>query len=714
MFLSSNIFIAIIRLSAVLLFIFLSPYSIRAAEFTLAWQDNSNNEDGFNVERGLSESGPFDIISTLGPNSTSYTDSSISQNIKYCYKLTAFNINGNTSSSAVCATHPPVEDGSNQAHGVLHVDFEVYGAGEDPENWKDTERHNSFREDPNLFKTRNVGNTIAFGTDSGDPNIHSHYIGEDALGWTNYIYTGKMFISNTDAGVGPTFFSRYPEELDVYYRLRRYAQSPKFHIAAHGTSVKGDIDSEVSPAADSWYRFHIEVEDTGSQTNIRAKIWKDGEAEPEEFQIIAYDDSGTRITSGTIGVWSMGNGSKLFDDLGVSKLNPDGNEVQVNNPPIASFEMDPSGTALAGKTVTFDASGSIDPDGDPLTYTWDFGDGSNAAGVTASHKFADPGTFEVSLTASDSKLSDTLISTITIDLPANSVPVAVIAVEPGTSALAGETLYFDAGESSDPDGHPLDYTWDFGDGTTATGAEVSHSFSEPGIYEVLLIVDDGQLNDTEIIEIAIEELPQSILVSENFENYEAGKDPDFWMDTVRHNSFREDASLFKTKAVGNNIAFVTDSVDPNIHSHYDGDGALDWTNYIYTGRMFITSTGGGIGVTFNSKFPSGKNVYYRLRRYEQEPKFHIAPHGTSVNGDIDSEVIPVANSWYRFRIEVEDTGAQTNIRAKIWKDGEEEPIEFQIDAYDDSGTRITTGTVGVWSMGKGSKYFDDLQVRPRL
>ena len=36
----------------------------------LAWQDNSNNEDGFNIERATSTSGPFSKISAVGPNVT--------------------------------------------------------------------------------------------------------------------------------------------------------------------------------------------------------------------------------------------------------------------------------------------------------------------------------------------------------------------------------------------------------------------------------------------------------------------------------------------------------------------------------------------------------------------------------------------------------------------------------------------------------------------
>ena len=710
MFISTNIYKAVIKFTAAVFFIFVIPYNINAAQLNLSWQDNSNNEDGFRVERGVSVSGSFDTITILGPNSTFYTDSSISQNIEYCYKITAFNANGYGSSESVCAIHPPAEDGSNHIHQVLNYDdFEGYGAGKDPEYWKDTEEENSFNEDTELFKTKIVGNTIAFGTGSEDTNIHSHYIGNDAHLWTNYVYTGRMYLTDDNGGIGVTFLSRYPEENDVYYRLRRYAQEPNFHISPHGTSVKGDTDSEITPEANTWYRFHIEVEDTGTQTNIQAKVWKEGEAEPEIFQIVGYDDSATRITSGTVGVWTMSKGVKLFDDLAVES-----HVVPVNKPPFASFVMDPQVSAIVEETIFFDAGESYDPENDPLNYKWDFGDGSSGAGVKASHEFTDPGTYNVSLTVSDFVLADSITHPLVIDLPTNSVPVAVINVDPATSALTGETLFFDAGESYDPDGHTLDYTWDFGDGSFASGKEVSHSFSKPGMYEALLVVHDGQLNDTEIVGVVIDEETKSLLLSENFEGYGSGQDPTSWKDTAKNNSFNEAPKLFKTGKVGDTITFGTSSKETNIHSHYDGDGALDWTNYICTGRMYITDKSGGGGVTFFSLYPEGRNVYYRLRRYAQEPNFQLSPHGTSVKGDVDSGVKPMANSWYRFRIEVENTGTQTNIRAKVWKDGEDEPVEFQINAYDDSGTRITSGTVGLWSMGKGSKLFDDLEIRPRL
>jgi hypothetical protein len=68
--------------------------------------------------------------------------------------------------------------------------------------------------------------------------------------------------------------------------------------------------------------------------------------------------------------------------------------------PIASFTVSPP-TALFGDLTTFDASPSSDPDGDPISYEWALGDGATASGVSASHGYATPGAYPVTLTVRD-------------------------------------------------------------------------------------------------------------------------------------------------------------------------------------------------------------------------------------------------------------------------------------------------------------------------
>ncbi len=61
-------------------------------------------------------------------------------------------------------------------------------------------------------------------------------------------------------------------------------------------------------------------------------------------------------------------------------------------------------------------------------------------------------------------------------------------------------------------------------------------------------------------------------------------------------------------------------------------------------------------------------------------------------------------------IEVEDTGTETQIRAKVWEDGTAEPAGWQMEAADSGADRLTTGAIGVWSYVSGNKYWDDLSV----
>ena len=71
---------------------------------------------------------------------------------------------------------------------------------------------------------------------------------------------------------------------------------------------------------------------------------------------------------------------------------------------------------------------------------------------------------------------------------------------PDQTAGEGNIVCFDGSASTDADGDALTYSWDFGDGATATGPMPSHVFADDGIYTVTLTVDDqyygGQHNDT--------------------------------------------------------------------------------------------------------------------------------------------------------------------------------------------------------------------------
>jgi PKD repeat protein len=137
-----------------------------------------------------------------------------------------------------------------------------------------------------------------------------------------------------------------------------------------------------------------------------------------------------------------------------------------------------------------------DPDGDPVTVEWDFGDGETSTALSpCAHTYADPGTYTVTFTATDDQgLSDPTpdTRTITVEAP-NSPPNGVITAPAGDETIpAGGSVNF-AGTASDPDGDPVTVEWDFGDGVTSTAMSPgAHTYTDPGTYNVTFSATDDQ------------------------------------------------------------------------------------------------------------------------------------------------------------------------------------------------------------------------------
>lgn len=88
-------------------------------------------------------------------------------------------------------------------------------------------------------------------------------------------------------------------------------------------------------------------------------------------------------------------------------------------------------------------------------------------------------------------------TTITVNPMANQPPVARFTYSPA-NPLVNQWITFDAASSYDPDGTIVSYSWDFGDGATATGSRVTKRYSAAGTYTVTLTVTDnrGATNST--------------------------------------------------------------------------------------------------------------------------------------------------------------------------------------------------------------------------
>ena len=93
-----------------------------------------------------------------------------------------------------------------------------------------------------------------------------------------------------------------------------------------------------------------------------------------------------------------------------------------------------------------------------------------------------------------------------------NIPPAAVLVAAPTQGVAPLDVQFDGTGSHDPDGQVVSYAWDFGDGTTGTGAVVAHQYAAAGRYAATLTVkDDGGAAAQGGVTILVEEALQRIV-----------------------------------------------------------------------------------------------------------------------------------------------------------------------------------------------------------
>jgi len=204
--------------------------------------------------------------------------------------------------------------------------------------------------------------------------------------------------------------------------------------------------------------------------------------------------------------WDMGDGTVITSQLAEHRYKKPGiyhvvltvtddegatataklNITLIDEPPEAAGEARVSEVQTFEK-VYFDGSRSEDLEG-PVTYVWDFGDGNTSIKMAPEHAYYQIGSYTVSLTVRDeSGQTDTMVlPTVFVK---NRPPKAELTIF-GNFTENG-TVYFDGMKSSDVEGD-LNYFWQFGDESTATGALAEHVYTEAGDYFVYLTVTDSE------------------------------------------------------------------------------------------------------------------------------------------------------------------------------------------------------------------------------
>jgi len=208
--------------------------------------------------------------------------------------------------------------------------------------------------------------------------------------------------------------------------------------------------------------------------------------------------------------------SDVGGTFGVSKIRRI-RYLQSNQAPVAVFSATPTSGA-APLAVTFSSAGSLDPEGQPLTYAWDFGDSATSTAANPAHTYTQPGRYTVRLTVSDG-VNQTVATSITIS--AGNVPsVSITAPIDGAFFVAGDVISFSGSATDIEDGTlPASaFTWNIDflheghvhPGTPITGVKSGtftiptsgHDFSGNTRYRIMLtVVDSSGLTSSTFVTI---------------------------------------------------------------------------------------------------------------------------------------------------------------------------------------------------------------------
>lgn len=241
----------------------------------------------------------------------------------------------------------------------------------------------------------------------------------------------------------------------------------------------------------------VSKDDGTTWTPVFTKTTTNGAWVKETVDLSAFDFSkiNIRFSFDTVDAFLNQFEGWFIDDVIVSGL-PSANKKPIANAggPYKGAEDQP---------ITFDGSKSSDPDGKPLTYSWDFGDGSTIVGQnpTVSYAYAAGGTYTVTLIVNDGAFDSAPSKTTATVSEVDDPPVAQILFGP---PLVGYPLTFDGTASYDIDNPLTSYAWDMGDGNTKQGRLITHAYAQPGLYQVTLTVTGGATTASTFLTLSVD------------------------------------------------------------------------------------------------------------------------------------------------------------------------------------------------------------------
>ena len=361
--------------------------------------------------------------------------------------------------------------------------------------------------------------------------------------------------------------------------------------------------------------------------------------------------------------------------------------TMTNVAPTAAFTTTTSNLAL-----TADAGTSTDQDGTITSYSWTFGDGATATGITTSHTYPAAGSYPVSLTVTDNSGATNSTTAQVIVSRANVAPTAAF-----TTTTSNLALTADAGTSTDQDGTITSYSWTFGDGATATGITTSHTYPAAGSYPVSLTVTDnsGATNSTtaQVIVTAAGTTPlaQDGFARSSGAGWGAADIGGNWTVAGAATNYTVGSGVGRQSLVAGQT--LTSTLGPVSTTRSDLSFQFGFDKAPTGGGVYVVGIGRQVGAnTYAAKVKVAASGV---------PTLQLIQGGTVLGTySVPGLVYTVGDTW---QLHLTVTGTTpTTLHATLWKAGTTEPAAWQLTATDSTAALQLPGAIALQSYLSGT------------